>query len=209
MNERRASRRGECGDSSPHSMDDFLGGFPEFARVVAGMRRLQDAVTAARPSPQASRVLAARIDALEREFRKYEVEEARQIAGRCTDFAGRGQMLVPPVYWEGRGEVSMDGYVEFSRFYLGADGAVHGGALPLLFDEAMAEVASRGRIRCRTAYLHVNYRRITPVEEQLRVEVQLFREEGRKRFVEGRLYRNGCVVSDAHALFVELREHQE
>ncbi|EFC85501.1 hypothetical protein FrEUN1fDRAFT_1333 [Parafrankia sp. EUN1f] len=61
-----------------------------------------------------------------------------------------------------------------------------------------------GRPVARTAYLHVNFRGITPIDVPLRVEVRFDREEGRKRYLTGALYDGASVTADAEALFVTL-----
>jgi acyl-CoA thioesterase FadM len=60
----------------------------------------------------------------------------------------------------------------------------------------------------RTAFLHLNYRNIAPVEKTLRVEAGINRIEGRKIFVEGRLLDGDTVLADAEALFVRLKPGQ-
>jgi hypothetical protein len=67
---------------------------------------------------------------------------------------------------------------------------------------------SGGRTRARTAYLHVNYRAITPVDHELVLRAAIGREEDRKRFVTGTLHDGERLVADAEGLFVELRPGQ-
>ena len=57
----------------------------------------------------------------------------------------------------------------------------------------------------RTAYLTVNYRAITPIEVELRLEASVDRTEGRKTWATGRLYDGERLVADAEGLFVKLR----
>ncbi len=56
----------------------------------------------------------------------------------------------------------------FSRFHVGGNNAVHGGVIPLFYDWHFGMVVSAaGRPDSRTAYLHVDYRKITPIDEPL------------------------------------------
>jgi acyl-coenzyme A thioesterase PaaI-like protein len=100
--------------------------------------------------------------------------------------------------------------VRFHRHHHGANGAAHGGAVPLPFDELLGGLSNRpGQPRFRTAFLNVNYRAITPIETELRAEATLDRVEGRKRFASGRLYHGNTLLADATGLFVVLREGQD
>ena len=98
----------------------------------------------------------------------------------------------------------------FRRFHLGRNGAVHGGALAQMWDSVLGFAAFRltRSIGQRTAYLHVNYRKIAPIDKELQVEARIDRAEGRKIFVAGRLLDGDAVLSDAEALFVKLNPGQ-
>jgi len=90
----------------------------------------------------------------------------------------------------------------------GIGGAAHGGVLALIFDEILGRLANPGRTRSRTAYLHVNYRNITPIGPELRVEAHVDRVAGRKRYLTGAIYRDGTLTAAAEGLFVELKPGQ-
>jgi acyl-coenzyme A thioesterase PaaI-like protein len=101
------------------------------------------------------------------------------------------------------------GRVTFTRFYLGGGGAVHGGAVPLVFDEVLGRLAgASGRSRSRTAYLHVNYRNVTPLDRALQLEASVERIEGRKLLIIGSLHDGGTLLCDAEGLFVTLQPGQ-
>jgi acyl-coenzyme A thioesterase PaaI-like protein len=104
----------------------------------------------------------------------------------------------------------VQGVVRFRRFHLGRNGAVHGGAVAQLWDSVLGFAAFRltTSLKQRTAYLHVNYRKIAPIEKQLHVDARVDRSEGRKIFVTGRLLDGDEVLSDAEALFVKLNPGQ-
>ena len=122
---------------------------------------------------------------------------------------GRGQALAPVVHVEEFTGERARGHVTFGRFYLGGNGAVHGGAIPLAFDELMGRLANTGgRTPSRTAYLHVNYRSVAPVGRRLSIEARFGREEGRKRILHGEIRHGETVCADAEGLFVALRPGQ-
>jgi acyl-coenzyme A thioesterase PaaI-like protein len=93
---------------------------------------------------------------------------------------------------------------------LGRNGAVHGGALGLLFDSVlgMTSAVLTGGPYQRTAYLHIDYRNIVPIEKQLRVDAGIDRVDGRKIFVSGSLRDGDTLLTEAQALFVLLRPGQ-
>ena len=89
-------------------------------------------------------------------------------AGRAPHLPGLGHPLVPP--WTlaeyGPDGVTMHGH--FSRFHVGGNNAVHGGVIPLFFDWHFGMIVSAAdRPISRTAYLHVDYRKVTPIDEPL------------------------------------------
>ncbi|GAB2972418.1 PaaI family thioesterase [Amycolatopsis acidiphila] len=183
-------------------------GGPDFPRMIEALRLLQARMTGAGPPPETVTETAETLEKLAAALEPFTVPEAAQIVGHRTDLPGRGQAMAPPVHIEEWDEEHVLGHVTFSRFYLGGNGAVHGGAIPLAFDEVMGRLANTGRPRARTAYLHVNYRKITPVGSRLRVEARFEREEGRKRILAGALVDGETVVADAEGLFVTLKPGQ-
>ena len=167
------------------------------------MRGLQDIVTGAAPSAELIADATRRLSALGRELQPYVVDEEEQIAGSLFDVPGRGQALAPTLHIDGRSECSQRGRVTFGRFYLGGGGGVHAGAIPLAFSELLFWLAvSGGRSPVRTAYLNVDFRSVTPVEEELQIKAWFDREEGRKRFLCGTLHAGDRLCAEAKALYV-------
>ena len=79
----------------------------------------------------------------------------------------------------------------------------------LIFDEVLGQVGtSAGQTRARTAYLHVNFRSVTPVDRDLSVSARLVSHEGRKRFIAGQIYDGDRLCADAEGLWVELKPGQ-
>ena len=76
--------------------------------------------------------------------------------------------------------------------------------------EALATYVSLDteRLPARTAYLHVNYRSVTPLGRALHAEARLDRLDGRKRFLSASLRDGELICADAEGLFVELRPGQ-
>jgi len=150
--------------------------------------------------------IAGQLSELSRVLGEHQVREHDRWDGWRPDLPGRGHALLPPYRIVDETETTLRAVVSFPRFYLGGNGAVHGGAQPLLFDDLLGRVANHYQDGvARTAYLKVNYRRITPINVDLVAEVSLDRVEGRKRWCTGRLVDpEGDVVADVDALFLQL-----
>lgn len=201
-----------------HELDpeyDHHGGFPEygpaspgpeFGRFVAAMRRLQDLAVSADPGDEFWDDAADRVETLVAALGPFEAEEGKAPAGRTPDLPGMGSLLLPP--WTltkyAPDGVEMTGH--FSRFHVGGNHAVHGGVLPLLFDHLFGMVShAAGRPISRTAFLHVDYRKVTPTDAPLAVRGCVTSTEGRKAFVAAELLDgDGAVLAEANGLMVRL-----
>jgi acyl-coenzyme A thioesterase PaaI-like protein len=139
----------------------------------------------------------------------YDADEWTTPSGRRMDLPNRGNLLQVPSELETVGD-EVDGFVRFRRYHLGRNGAVHGGAVAQMWDSVLGFAAFRlsRSFKQRTAYLHVNYRQIVPIDKDLRVDARVDRAEGRKIFVAGRLCDGDSLLCDAEALFVKLNPGQ-
>jgi acyl-coenzyme A thioesterase PaaI-like protein len=191
------------------------GGFPEygpaspgpgFGRFVAAMRRLQDLAVSADPGDGVWDDAADRATALVELLGPFQADEGRAPAGRTPDLPGMGSLLLPP--WTltryAPDGVEMKGY--FTRFHVGGNHAVHGGVLPLLFDHMFGMIShAAGRPISRTAFLHVDYRKITPIDTPLVVRGRVTSTEGRKAFVSAELVdSDDTVLAEGNGLMVRL-----
>jgi acyl-coenzyme A thioesterase PaaI-like protein len=170
------------------------------------LRRLESRV-AATSAPQA---IARQAAALLEEASDL-LEPYRYVAERDRSWddihRARGSRTLNPVMTDvAWADDHLHGRVRFSAFYLGGNGAVHGGALPSLFDEILGRVANHGRPICRTAYLKVDYRSVTPIDRDLRIQAHIERIEGRKRYAYAAMFDGEVLTCEAHGLFIELRE---
>ncbi|OBB92548.1 PaaI family thioesterase [Mycobacterium sp. 852002-40037_SCH5390672] len=204
---------------NPKDLDpeyEHHGGFPEygvaspgpgFGRFVAAMRRLQDLAVSADPDDDVWDDAAERVTALTELLGPFQAEvEGQAPAGRTPDLPGMGSLLLPPwtlTRYEPDG-CEMQG--RFTRFHVGGNYAVHGGVLPLLFDHMFGMVShASGRPISRTAFLHVDYRKITPIDAPLVVRGRVTGTEGRKAFVSAELVdADGALLAQATGLMVQL-----
>jgi acyl-coenzyme A thioesterase PaaI-like protein len=185
-------------------------GGPDYGRFVEAVRALQDHARSADAPDEVITKAADALDDLNRLLAPYDADEWHSPSGRRMDLPNRGNIMQVPVDFVVTEDGRVGGTAHFRRFHLGRNGAVHGGALALLFDSLLGFTAfklSNSRYQ-RTAYLHLNYRQIAPVEKELQVDAEIDRVEGRKIFVSGRLRDGDAVLCDAEALFVKLKPGQ-
>ncbi|WP_050173990.1 PaaI family thioesterase, partial [Mycobacterium tuberculosis] len=149
---------------------------------------------------------AERAAALVELLSPFEADEGKAPAGRTPGLPGMGSLLLPPwtVTRYGTDGVEMRG--SFSRFHVGGNSAVHGGVLPLLFDHMFGMIShAAGRPISRTAFLHVDYRRITPIDVPLIVRGRVTNTEGRKAFVCAELFDSDeTLLAEGNGLMVRL-----
>ncbi|ORV82289.1 thioesterase [Mycobacterium interjectum] len=194
------------------------GGFPQIkpaehapaglGRFVAAMRRLQDlAVSTASSSWDAAAEHVERACAL---LDGHQVPEGVAPGGRVIELPGLGHPLLPPwlVTDSGPDGVTMDGH--FSRAHVGGNNAVHGGMIPLFYDWLFGMVVSTaGCPPTRTAFLHVDYRNVTPIGDPLTARGRITGVDGRKFFVAASMTAaDGTLLSEANGLMVRLLPHQ-
>ncbi len=184
---------------------------PGFSRFVGAMRRLQDLAVSADPDRAVWGDAAERAEELVKLLDPFQVGEGVAPAGRVPTLPGMGSLLMPPwkmTKFDADG-VEMRG--KFSRYYLGGNSAVHGGVLPLLFDWLCGMVVhAASRPISRTAFLHVDYRKVTPIDAALVVQGRIDSTEDRKAFVSGELRdADGALLAEVHALMIRLLPGQQ
>jgi acyl-coenzyme A thioesterase PaaI-like protein len=185
-------------------------GGPDYGRFVDAVRSLQDHTRAVDAPDDVITEAADLIEKVSTLLAPYDADEWASPSGRRMDLPNRGNLLSIPVDLHKTEDGRIGGTAQFRRFHLGRNGAAHGGAVAMLFDSLLGFTAfrlSRSRAQ-RTAFLHVDYRKIAPVEKQLRVDAGLDGIEDRKIYVSGRVLNGDVVLAEAHALFVKLRAGQ-
>ncbi len=190
--------------------DPSTQGGPDYGRFIEGVRALQDHARAVDAPDEVITEAADLLDKLSGLLTPYDTDEWQSPSGRRMDLPVRGNILTIPMSAHKTDDGRIEGWARFARFHLGRNGAVHGGCLGMLFDTVLGLTSSvlTGGPRQRTAYLHVNYRQIVPIETKLQIEAGVDRMEGRKIFVSGRLSDGDTVLADAEALFVLLKPGQ-
>jgi acyl-coenzyme A thioesterase PaaI-like protein len=181
----------------------------DFARMTEALRGFNDQLPGARPGPELLREMQATLTRWTAELGTVQVPEGQREYGCRADLPSRGQTMSP---WTVIDHLDGDGLratVRFGRHFVGHNGAVHGGAVALVFDELLGQASHAARpLIARTAYLHVNYRSITPADRDLQVTARLVSLDGRKRVVAGEIRDGARLCCDAEGLWVELKPGQ-
>ena len=181
-------------------------GGPDYGRFVEAVRTLQDRTRAADAPDEVITEAADLIEKVSELLAPYDADEWSSPSGRRMDLPNGGNILQVPTNLAKTDDGRVGGVAQFRRYHLGRNGAVHGGAISLLFDSVLGYTAFKlsESLYQRTAFLHVNYRRMVPINEELQVDAGIDRVDGRKIFVAGRLLDGAAVLVEAEALFVRL-----
>ncbi|KJE21729.1 hypothetical protein FF36_03933 [Frankia torreyi] len=192
----------------PDAPSEF--GRQSYTGLAAEIIRLLDALSMAQPDPvvlddgrRVVRDLATRVEALPI------IPEDPRVPAHSPEnprFQPAERGLVPPVSIDLEDGKQLVGRVRFSPHFAGT-AAVHGGSLGLLFDDLLGRLANSGLVGrvARTAYLHIDYRRLVPVATELSCRAWIAAVDGRKRTVRGVLSYAGEVVTEAEGLWIEPR----
>jgi acyl-coenzyme A thioesterase PaaI-like protein len=180
-----------------------------YTDMIDELRELLDRVATAAPSAEVVADTIKAVAELNAWLGEAEVDEPDRLAGRVPTALGRAQLAVPALHLDEVDEQHTSGHVRFGAHFMGSNGVVHGGGIPMLFDDVFGRLSVvGGRSRSRTAYLHVDYRSVALIDVDLRVEAWFEREEGRKRYLKGTLHDGDRLCAEASGLFIALRPGQ-
>ncbi|MFV0494349.1 PaaI family thioesterase [Mycobacterium sp.] len=185
-------------------------GGPDYGRFIDAVRKLQDHARAADAPDEVITAAADRLEELSKLLAPFDTDEWQTPSGRRMDLPVRGNILNVPMKAHRTDDGRIAGWARFARFHLGRNSAVHGGSLGMLFDSVLGLTAAvlTGSRRQRTAYLKIDYRHIVPIEKKLQFDAGIDRVEGRKIIVTGRLRDGDTLLTEAEALFVQLKPGQ-
>ncbi len=179
-----------------------------YAGLISELRGLQDAVVA--PGCCTETLLDVAKVMAELTARLGKPSEPDDIWRRILDpLPSRGRAMCPPLMISELTADFVAGTVVFGHHFLGRNGAAHGGAVAMLFDELFGGLINRmDGFRARTAFLHIDYKRITPIGSQLKAEASIRWQAGRKYFVCGQITCGDDICASAEALFIALKSGQ-
>jgi acyl-coenzyme A thioesterase PaaI-like protein len=205
---------------APDTAAEIRGGFPQvtpldeapadLGRFVAALRRLQDLTVSTRPDDSAWATAVQHVENACALLDGHQVPETQAVAGRVLALPGLGHPLMPPWHLTESGPdgVVMKGH--FTQAHVGGNQAVHGGMIPLFYDWLFGMVVSTADIPpTRTGFLHVDYRKITPIDQPLIARGRITEVDGRKYFIGASMTdADGALLSEASGLMVRLLPHQ-
>lgn len=180
-----------------------------YAGLIAQLRRLQDAVVAPACDTETLQDVTRAMSALTARLGPpSEPDEGwRQI---LDPMPSRGRAMCPPILITERTADHVTATVNFGHHFLGRNAAAHGGAVAILFDELFGSLINRiDGFRARTAFLRIDYKRITPIDSHLQAEARILQREGRKIFANATLSGKDGVCATAEALFIVLEPGQQ
>ncbi|BBU23221.1 hypothetical protein MXEN_06063 [Mycobacterium xenopi RIVM700367] len=185
-------------------------GGPDYGRFIEAVRTLQDHARAVDAPGEVISEAADLIEKVSELLAPFDTDEWSSPSGRRMDLPNRGNILAVPMSMSKTDDGRLRGWARFRRFHLGRNGAVHGGALGLLFDSVlgMTSAVLTGGPYQRTAYLHLDYRTVVPIEKMLQVDAGVDLVDGRKIFVSGSLRDGDTLLTEAQGLFVLLKPGQ-
>ena len=214
----RASTRGPAGSgiSGGARLEMSAELRAEWLRLVASLRQALHASVELDAPPGRLRELADRVAEISRELSAHaggrpvplshprpETLAPKELNATLpfSPVMGRYNPLAPPI------DLSLEDEHVVARVRLraahqGFVGLAHGGVVSALFDEVLAMATIVTGLPGATASLKVEYRRPTPLFEDLRFEAWIARVQGRRVQVRGHCLLGGEVLSKAEGFFI-------
>lgn len=184
-------------------------GGPRYDELIEQVRTFMDKMRYACPTPELADEIIDDLKVFNAKLDTMLVDEWHSPSGTRIDLPSRGNITLPPYEIVAGGEDGVTATVEFRPFHLGGNGVAHGGHVAIAFDDlgGMAAALNVHGI-CRTAYLTVSYRSLTPLQTPLTMKTWVEKVDGRKLFVKGTLHDGDRLCADLDSLFIALRPGQ-
>ena len=190
----------------------------EMRRIIARLAVVRPPAEELERAADVAANFADRLDELPERGQSWEVSEAGLQPGDFVGFSpvsGRSNPMAPPVALKVHRGAPRDGIdsdfhitgaVKFGPAYEGPPGHVHGGLIAAMFDELLGFAQLSPGF---TAYLHVNYRKPTQLNSDMKLLAWVERTERRKRIVKGECYMGDTLLTDAEGLFIAPRDDED
>jgi hypothetical protein len=189
-------------------------------RLADAMRRIIARLALVRPpvdqldrAAETANGFADSLDLLPARSQSWEVSEAglmpRDFVGH-SPVSGASNPIAPPlrmrVVGDPDGEHHIEGDILFGPAYEGPPGHCHGGWVAAMFDELLGFVQLKPGF---TAYLKIDYRAPTPLNEELALRGWIESIEGRKRLIRGTCHFGDRLLSEAEGLFIAPKDGED
>lgn len=130
-------------------------------------------------------------------------EEDPNAAIPFSPMTGRYSAMALPLEMHVEGKILV-GTGVYNEAYEGPNHCVHGGMVSAIYDQILSLANVLYGIGGPTGYLHVTYKKPTPLHVPLRFEAWTESADGRKIITKGRCLVDGEVVTEAEGLFISL-----
>ncbi|GAB06003.1 acyl-coenzyme A thioesterase PaaI-like protein [Gordonia amarae] len=216
--ERAAASTATASDDNSHRggfrpIDPAVGdrGGPRYGEFIEQVRLFMDNVRLACPTPEMGDDLIDTLKDLNAKLASVQIDEWHTPAGTRIDLPARGNITLPPFTVDNvdKDAGAVDMTVTFTNYHLGGNNAAHGGQVAVAFDDIggyASAVATNGI--CRTGYLKVDYRSVTPLNTPLKVRAWADRVDGRKAFIKGTMHDGDRLCAELDGLFIRLNPGQ-
>ena len=186
----------------------------EMRRIIARLAVVRPSAEELERAAEAAATFADRLNEMPDQGTSWRVSEAGLMPGDFVGFSpisGKSNPMAPPVTLRvvqgpPRDGIDVDvhiaGDVTFGAAYEGPPAHVHGGLIAAMFDELLGFAQLSPGF---TAYLHINYRKPTPLNTPLTLHAWVASVDGRKRVVCGECHAGDTLLSDAEGLFIAPR----
>ena len=184
-------------------------------RVAKAIKELTEALVTSSPDIDQMHAIASRLESAAADFggsprifgRHTWADSGQhgnygQVSHELNPLAGWSNPIAPPVETWIEGDKAF-GSCQCGWAYEGPPGGVHGGFVAAIFDQFLGMAQQLGGRPGMTAYLHVNYHRLTPLNTPLRLEASLSSVDGRKTLMRGELHAGGEMTASCEGLFVQ------
>ena len=182
-------------------------------RIIARLALVRPPVDQLNRAAETANGFADTLDQLPARSQSWEVSEAglqpRDFVGH-SPVSGASNPIAPPLRMRVVGDPDGDHHIEgdilFGPAYEGPPGHCHGGWVAAMFDELLGFTQLQPGF---TAYLKIDYRAPTPLNETLALRGWIESIEGRKRLIRGTCHLGDRLLSEAEGLFIAPKDGED
>lgn len=99
----------------------------------------------------------------------------------------------------------LHGSVNCHRTYEGPKGLIHGGVISAIYDQLLALLTTCSGRPSYTAWLNIQYKKPTPLHQDLQWHAWIDHIDGRKALIKGQCLLAGELLTEAEGLFIQVK----